>query len=110
MGMEVALGKYMTVMCLDFKEDDTKLNFPVTFHIFNNPGVWLQDVAKIRLLDKKKERYENKASGPERVLHSPVQTLSSCSCNQFTDSWASGERAIDEGERQGGRWKKIWAG
>lgn len=58
MGMEVALGKYMTVMCLDFKEDDTKLNFPVTFHIFNNPGVWLQDVAKIRLLDKKKEIWE----------------------------------------------------
>lgn len=60
--------------------------------------------------EKRFLKYENKACGPERVRCSPLQTSSSCSCNQFTDSWASGERAIDEGERRGGRWKKIWAG
>ncbi len=34
MAMEIALGKYVTVMCLDFKEHDTDLNCPVTFRIF----------------------------------------------------------------------------
>lgn len=34
--MGMALGKYVTVMCLDFKEDDTRLYCPVTFWIFTS--------------------------------------------------------------------------
>lgn len=30
MGMEIALGKYVTIMCSDFKEEDTRLYCPVT--------------------------------------------------------------------------------
>lgn len=82
----MALGKYMIVMCLDIKEDDTKPNFPVTLQISYNPEVGLQDVAKIRRPHKNTEKDENKAGGPDRVLHSAFQTSSSCSCNQFADS------------------------
>ncbi len=38
-GMEAALGKYVTVMCLDFKEDDTRMNDPVTAQIFYDSEV-----------------------------------------------------------------------
>lgn len=30
----IALGKYVIVMCLDFKEDDSSLRYPVTFGFF----------------------------------------------------------------------------
>lgn len=98
---------------------------------FDKPEEWPQDVAKLRL---EKQTYENEASGPDRVLHSPFQILSSCSCNQFTDStehtarerWMR-ERDREEDERkyergrgelsqydrdwwQIGQWEKAYSG
>lgn len=69
MGMEIALGKYVTVMCSDFKEDDTRLYCPVTTGFIQLSSVtagcrWNKTTENKQFL-----KYENKASGPAGVEH-----------------------------------------
>lgn len=76
----------MTVMCLDFKDDDTHTHTQ-TKNIRNLKG-------------HRKIWFEQSDDGAAILSPSPLQMLSWCSCNQLTDSRASDCRG-------GGRWMRA---
>lgn len=61
----MALGKYVTVMCLAFKDDDRGLKRPENFGVLE-PRVWLHvpNVTEIWLLEKLLLKQEKEARGP----------------------------------------------
>lgn len=67
--MGTAPGKAVTVMCSEFKDDDTRLYCPVTFWIFTSQMSDCRDQTIKKEFKKRFLIYENKASEPERREH-----------------------------------------